>query len=66
LREQGLAWLIMAKTIVGDDWISQHLDMGHRSNVSRAVSAFRTASQAQRRRLKRLLHVCTDFSESLL
>ena len=60
LRKQCLAWLIRTQTIVGDDWIRQHLDMGHRSNVSRAVSAFRSGNQPQIKRLKRAMHVCTD------
>jgi hypothetical protein len=59
-RKQALAWLIRTRTIVADDWITQHLDMGHRSNVSRAVGAFRSARDAQRRRLKRTLHKCAD------
>ena len=59
-RKQALAWLIRTKTIVADDWITQHLDMGHRSNVSRAVSALRSPTQPPRRRLRRTLHACTD------
>jgi hypothetical protein len=49
-----------AKPIVADDWITQHLDMGHRSNVSRAVSAFRSPTQTPGRRLRRTLRACTD------
>ncbi|HEY5705731.1 MAG TPA: transposase, partial [Terrimicrobiaceae bacterium] len=59
-RKQALAWLVKTQTIVGDEWVRQQLDMGDRSNVSRAVSAFRKGTQPQIRRLKRHLHVCTD------
>lgn len=59
-RKQALAWLIRTTTIAGDAWITQHLDMGHRSNVSRAVNAFRSESPPQIKRLKRRLHICTD------
>ena len=59
-RKQALAWLIRTKTVVMDHWITHHLDMGHRSNVSRAVGAFRSPAHAQRRRLRRRLHACTD------
>jgi putative transposase len=59
-RKQGIAWLIRTTTLASDDWITQHLDMGHRSNVSRAVTAFRSEHDPQIRRIKRRLHVCTD------
>ena len=59
-RKQALAWLVKTQSIVGDEWVRQQLDMGDRSNVSRAVSAFRKETQPQIRRLKRHLHICTD------
>ena len=59
-RKQALAWLIKRKTMVGDEWITRKLDMGHRSNVSRAVSVFRSESSRVIKRLKRKLHICTD------
>jgi putative transposase len=59
-RKQALAWLIKRNTLVGDDWIIRQIDMGHRSNVSRAVRAFRTESSPAIKRLKRILHTCTD------
>ncbi len=59
-RKQGLAWLVKSRTVMGDEWIQRELEMGHRSNVSRAVSAFRSATDATRRRIKRVMHKCTD------
>jgi putative transposase len=59
-RKQALAWLIKGNTMVGDEWVTRELDMGHRSNVSRAVSAFRSESSRAISRLKRKLHICTD------
>ena len=59
-RKQALAWLVKSRTVVGDEWIVARLEMGHRSNVSRAVSAFREPQEAERRKLLRILHTCTD------
>ena len=58
-RKQALAWLIKRNTMAGDEWITREIDMGHRSNVSRAVSAFRSESSRTVKRLKRKLHICT-------
>jgi REP element-mobilizing transposase RayT len=60
LRKQALVWLIKTRTVVGDEWIAERLQMGHRSNVSRAVCAFRVPSDRARKRLRKLLHICTD------
>jgi putative transposase len=59
-RKQALAWLIKGNSMAGDEWVTRELDMGHRSNVSRAVSAFRSESSRTISRLKRKLHICTD------
>ena len=59
-RKQALAWLIKRNTMAGDKWITRELEMGHRSNLSRAVSAFRSERSRTIRRLKRKLHICTD------
>ena len=59
-RKQGLAWLVKSRTVVQDEWIQEELAMGHRSNVSRAVGAFRAAGDPLRKRLKTKLHTCTD------
>lgn len=36
-RKQALAWLIKTRTVVRDEWLVARLEMGHRSNISRAV-----------------------------
>ncbi|HEY2799787.1 MAG TPA: transposase [Chthoniobacterales bacterium] len=59
-RKQALAWLIKTQTVVGDEWLSARLHMGHRSNISRAVSSFRNANDRNRGRLQKILHACTD------
>jgi REP element-mobilizing transposase RayT len=59
-RKQALVWLVKSRTVVDDEWIGRHLAMGHRSNVSRAVSAFRAPEGSQHRKLQKLLHICTD------
>ncbi len=58
--KQALAWWVKRNTVVGDAWICAALDMGARSNVSRAVSAFRLAPDQARKALKSKLHICTD------
>ena len=59
-RKQALAWLIRTKSIVDGSWITRELDMGHPSNVSRAVNVFRIANQQKIKNLKRQLLVCKD------
>lgn len=59
-RKQALAWLIKTRTVMRDEWLVARLQMGHRSNISRAVSLFRTSSDRERNRLRKLLHICTD------
>ncbi|CAN5744411.1 hypothetical protein BH20VER1_BH20VER1_21030 [soil metagenome] len=59
-RKQALAWLVKSRTVVKDEWLVKRLGMGHRSNISRAVSAFRTTVDRKRRQLKKVLHICTD------
>lgn len=59
-RKQALAWLVKSRTVVGDEWIVAQLAVGHRSNVSRAVAAFRAPRDAQRKKLRKNLHICTE------
>ncbi len=59
-RKQGLAWLVKSRAVVPDEWIQNELDMGHRSNVSRAVRRYRLAADPEVARLRKLLHICTD------
>lgn len=59
-RKQALAWLIKTRTVVRDEWLIARLEMGHRSNISRAVSAFRISAGREHNRLRKLLHTCAD------
>jgi len=59
-RKQALAWLIKTRSVVSDEWLGGQLRMGDRSNISRAVSAFRTPETRERQKLKKILHTCTD------
>lgn len=59
-RKQALIWLVKSRTVVGDQWIQRILVAGDRSNVSRAVSAYRAEINADVRRWKKHLHKCTD------
>ena len=60
VRKQALAWLIRGRTVVGDAWIIEHLGMGDRSNVSRAVQAYRAPGDGERKKLMKKLQQCTD------
>ena len=59
-RKQGLSWLVKTRTGIPDAWICEALDMGDRSNISRAVSAYRQAKTKEIRKWKHALHACTD------
>jgi len=59
-RKQGLAWFVKRHTVVGDEWLMRRLNMGHRSNISRAVSRFNRAKEGRVRKLKGLMHICAD------
>jgi hypothetical protein len=56
-RKQALAWLIKGKSMVGDCWITKQLEMGHPSNVSRAVNVFRNKNKRKIQNLKRQLRL---------
>lgn len=45
--------MIKSRTVVSNAWIQRELEMGHRSNVSRAMSFFRVPQDPIRKRLKR-------------
>jgi hypothetical protein len=59
-RKQGLTALVKSRTIVGDEWLVEKLRMGHRSNISRAVRVLADPKDPLRRRIKEVLHKCTD------
>ena len=59
-RKQTLVWLIKSRTVLRDEWLVSRLHMGHRSNISRAISAVRNPKSREHERLQKLLHICTD------
>ncbi len=59
-RKQALAWLVKSHTIVGHEWILERLEMGHRSNVTRAMARFRAAEEKEIRTLKAKMIKCSD------
>lgn len=44
-RKQAIVWLLRSSTTVGSDWISEKIRVGHRSNISRAMSSFTASSR---------------------
>jgi putative transposase len=58
--KQGVAWLIKSRTVVRDEWICSALEMGSRTNVNRAVQAYRSPSDRARRGLRKKLLTCAD------
>ncbi|MFO1490519.1 MAG: transposase [Kiritimatiellia bacterium] len=51
--KQGVAWWVKSQSVVPDEWVSAKLEMRSRTNVHRAVSAFRKATDAKRKAIKR-------------
>ena len=58
--KQGLAWLVKSKTVIGNDWICRELEMGSRTNLSRAARIYRAPKDRDRKRIKRILQLCAD------
>ena len=54
-RKLGVCWLVKSRTTMGDRWIVEHLEMGHRNNVSHAVKTYREAGNREIRGLKKRL-----------
>lgn len=59
IEKQALAWLIKTRTSVTGVWICGRLNMGHRSNLSRALSCFRDPEKSEIQTVKRKLIQCT-------
>ena len=59
-RKQALAWLVKSRTVVRHGWILERLEMGHRSNVTRALAEFRTGGDTETRTLKLKIIQCSD------
>jgi REP element-mobilizing transposase RayT len=59
-RKQALVWLVKSRTVVGHEWILERLEMGHRSNVTRAMAGFRKGGDRETRVLKAKMIKCSD------
>jgi len=60
-RKQALVWLVKSRTVVGHEWILERLEMGHRSNVTRALAGFRNGGDRATRALKAKMIKCSDW-----
>ncbi len=59
--KQAVIWFLRSRSMVTAAWLDDHVVVGHASNVSRAVSAFRSPSDRKRKQLKRkIMQVCKD------
>lgn len=52
LEKQAIAWLLKTRTTVSVQWLASRLGMGHRTNASRAISAFDKAPGKSARSLR--------------
>jgi hypothetical protein len=55
-----LAWWVKSQSVVSDEWVCEKLEMGSRTNIHRAVRAFRVANDRVRSNLKSELQLCAD------
>ena len=53
--KQAVIWFLRGRSMVTATWLDTHIGVGHASNVSRAVSAYRNPSDLKRKRLKKKL-----------
>ncbi len=58
-QKQAAAWVLKKFTTVTAIWIASRLNMGHRSNVSRALSALDRNPDRTRQRLRQKMMQCT-------
>ena len=59
-RKQALVWLVKSRTVAGHEWILDRLEMGHRSNVTRAMAGFRNGGDRETKGLKAKMIKCSD------
>ena len=59
LEKQAVAWLLKRNTTVTTIWLSQRLNMGHRVNVSRAISQIGKSEERVAKRMRKILLQCT-------
>jgi putative transposase len=54
-EKQAVAWLVKTQTAVSGAWIAERLQMGHRTNCSRAISQFRHEKETNIKKLKKAM-----------
>jgi len=54
-RKQALAWWLRKRTTVTSEWVAGRLEMGHLSNIGRAVAAVESGSNLLARRSQKKL-----------
>lgn len=59
-EKQAVAWWVKSRCVVRDEWLCTRLDMGCRTNIHRAVSAYRSVQDDVRKQLKGKLQLCAD------
>lgn len=57
--KQAVAWWVKSRSVVGDAWLSEKLNMGARSNIHRAVARYRKESDDVKA-IKEKLVICSD------
>jgi hypothetical protein len=59
VEKQAAAWILHKNTSMTIQWISERLEMGHRSNTSRNIHAFENNDKQEAHRLRANLHDIT-------
>lgn len=57
-EKQAIAWLLKTSTTVSGVWLSQRLNLGHASNISRALKKFREGESKEIKTLKQKMTKC--------
>ena len=55
-----LAWYIRSKTIVTNDWLSEHIQCGHPANIPRCMNAVKDKKNKMTQRLVKEMLKCED------
>ena len=58
--KQAVAWWVKSQSVVSDEWVCAKLEMGSRTNVHRAVRAYRAALDSVRSGHRAKLQLCAD------
>ena len=58
--KQAVAWWVKSRSTASDEWLCAKLEMGSRTNIHRAVRAYRAAGDPIRAKLKSKLQLCAD------